>query len=207
MRARARAAPRKASSSFPPPAAAPPGDPAGDECCARRARRGEGSDAPGGLAAGPRDAASRARRTPDAFGRPAADRRVRRGRQRRPRGARVGLRRRSDGQARRVAGGRNVRSKTRWLAGSLQFAPRIACRRVLHRRRSQEIRCRGLCWRPLPPRSGGLGGARGTQGLRRFCKRRGRAALRPRAVRKENKKSLLGAAAPLPFIKIPPLVY
>ena len=57
-------------------------------------------------------------------------------------------RRRSDGQARRVAGGRNVRSKTRWLAGSLQFAPRIACRRVLHRRRSQEIRCRGLCWPP-----------------------------------------------------------
>ena len=158
---------------------------------------------PGASRRGRGNAASRARRTPDAFGRPAADRRVRRGRQRRPRGARVGLRRRSDGQARRVAGGRNVRSKTRWLAGSLQFAPRIACRRVLHRRRSQEIRCRGLCWRPLP---GGAGGARETQGLRRFCK--GEAALPAAAGCVEGeKKSLPGAAAPLPLVMIPPLVH
>ena len=42
-------------------------------------------------------------------------------------------------------GGRSVRSKARWLAGSLRFAPRIALRRVLHRCRSQEIRCWGLC--------------------------------------------------------------
>ena len=44
-------------------------------------------------------------------------------------------------------GGRSVRSKARWLAGSLRFAPRIALRRVLHRCRSQEIRCWGL-WSP-----------------------------------------------------------
>ena len=153
---------------------------------------------PGASRRGRGNAASRARRTPDAFGRPAADRRVRRGRQRRPRGARVGLRRRSDGQARRVAGGRNVRSKTRWLAGSLQFAPRIACRRVLHRRRSQEIRCRGLCWRPLPrgPR-GGAGGARETQGLRRFCKRRCRAAC-GRGPCGRRIKELAGRGGPAP---------
>ena len=109
----------------------------------------------------PRDEDDLARRTAHAFG---LARRAgrRRGCQRRPArgGARAASRRRSDGQARRVAGGRDVRSKTRWLAGFLQFAPRIACRRVLHRRRSQEIRCRGLCLSPRGclPRQGGEGG-------------------------------------------------
>ena len=112
-------------------------------------------------------------------------------------GARVGLRRRSDGQARRVAGGRNVRSKTRWLAGSLQFAPRIACRRVLHRRRSQEIRCRGLCWRPLPPRSGGRGAP---EGLRDYdASAKGEAALPcGRGLCGRRTKELAGRGGPAP---------
>ena len=168
-----RAAPRKPPPPRPPRRAIPP-----ETNAAPGARAGgRVRNAPGGLAAGPRDAASRARRTPGCIW--ASPRRTvgsAAGANAAREGARVGLRRRSDGQARRVAGGRNVRSKTRWLAGSLQFAPRIACRRVLHRRRSQEIRCRGLCWRPPPPAVGGRGGARETQGLRRFCKRRGRAA-------------------------------
>ena len=183
-----RAAPPKPPPQ-PPPAAAP-GDPAGDECCARRARRGEGSDAPGGLAAGVRGTRPPAR----------AARQMHLGAPRRTvgsaaganaalRGARVGLRRRSDGQARRVAGGRNVRSKTRWLAGSLQFAPRIACRRVLHRRRSQEIRCRGLCWRPLSPprgRAGRDGGGRPWDSGTTTLLQKGEAALPAAAGRAEG---------------------
>ena len=190
------------------PPAAPPGDLAGDECCTRRVPGGEVEVRPG---ASPRDEDDLARRTAHEFG---LARRAgrRRGCQRRPArgGARAALRRRSDGQARRVTGGRDVRSKTRWLAGFLQFAPRIACRRVLHRRRSQEIRCRGLCLSPRGslPRQGGEGSlSRGPQKLRRrFLQGCGR-VLRGRRAGERRKKSSPGAAAPLPLVMIPPLVH
>lgn len=139
-----------------------------------------------------RTTTSRARRTAHEFG---LARRAgrRRGCQRRPArgGARAALRRRSDGQARRVTGGRDVRSKTRWLAGFLQFAPRIACRRVLHRRRSQEIRCRGLCLSPRGslPRQGGEGSLfRGPQKLRRRFLQGGGRVPRGRRAGKRRKR-------------------
>ena len=161
--------------------------------------------------ASPRDEDDLARRTAHELG---LARRAgrRRGCQRRPArgGARAALRRRSDGQARRVTGGRDVRSKTRWLAGFLQFAPRIACRRVLHRRRSQEIRCRGLCLSPRGslPRQGGEGSlSRGSAKTQKTFP----AGRWPRSTRptgwKKKKKSSPGAAAPLPLVMIPPLVH
>ena len=184
------------------PPSAPPGDLAGDECCARRACRGGGSDAPGGLAAGARDAGpARAARqmhlgAPRRTGRSAAG----------PNAARAGRGPvRGGARTGRPAGLPAGAMCVRRLDGSLgpcnsHHVSHVAAFFIdAGAKRSVAGGCAlgGGLWAP-------------EHSERTLLRRRGRAACGHHGLERRREgegKSLRGAAAPLPLVMIPPLVH